>query len=220
MAAAKYNITLEQGAEFRKTITWKDSAGSALNLEGYTARMKIRQKVDGTVVAAIESDVATNNQGVSGGDIINITEGSGKIELFISSLTTAAIDGPSAGTPELDWGYYDLELVPPKDLVKSGLDSVTGLEFATAADTITATGGGSTIYGGYTAADVMYIRNASNTGNNMKTTVNSVSTNVLTVDGNLVDASDDDTAVVFLPDNAKVVRILRGKVTLSEEITE
>lgn len=44
MAAANYDILIEQGATFRLQILYKDSNGVAVNLTGYTARMQVRQK--------------------------------------------------------------------------------------------------------------------------------------------------------------------------------
>ena len=34
----QFNIDVKQGATFQLTITWKDSAGTAIDLTGYTAR--------------------------------------------------------------------------------------------------------------------------------------------------------------------------------------
>ena len=43
MPAAKLNLTIEQGATYKKKFTWKDSAGVAIDLSGYSARMHIRK---------------------------------------------------------------------------------------------------------------------------------------------------------------------------------
>lgn len=42
MPAATYNIICDQGATFNRVITWKNTAGSPINLTGYTAKMQVR----------------------------------------------------------------------------------------------------------------------------------------------------------------------------------
>ena len=42
MAAGIYDIIIEQGATFTLSATWKDSAGAAINLTSYSARMQVR----------------------------------------------------------------------------------------------------------------------------------------------------------------------------------
>ncbi len=41
--AAEYNLTIDQGSTFTKSITWQDSNGDAYNLSDYEARMMIRK---------------------------------------------------------------------------------------------------------------------------------------------------------------------------------
>lgn len=40
--AAVYNFVIEQGATFGKSVQWKDSAGTVIDIQGYSARMQIR----------------------------------------------------------------------------------------------------------------------------------------------------------------------------------
>ena len=42
MGAGRHDLTIEQGATFRRTFTWKDAAGTPVNLTGYTAAMQVR----------------------------------------------------------------------------------------------------------------------------------------------------------------------------------
>ena len=42
----QFNIDIKQGATFQLTITWKDSAGTAINLTNYTARAQARLTYD------------------------------------------------------------------------------------------------------------------------------------------------------------------------------
>lgn len=42
--AGKYDLTIEQGIKFTKTVTWKDESGSPVDMTGMTARMQIRSR--------------------------------------------------------------------------------------------------------------------------------------------------------------------------------
>lgn len=93
--AGIYNFTIEQGATFSQVWTYKDSAGAAINLTGYTARMKARQDIASTTAIL---DLTTENSGISLGG------SAGTITLSISATATAALSAPSNLV-------YDLELV-------------------------------------------------------------------------------------------------------------
>ena len=43
MSAGLYDITIEQGADWRLVLTWKDAAGDPMQLNGYTGRMQVRE---------------------------------------------------------------------------------------------------------------------------------------------------------------------------------
>ncbi len=89
-----FDITINQGATFELTITYKDSAGTAINLTGYTARMQVRETYSSssTVVSL------TNGSGITLGGA------AGTIAILISATTTAALTAPFSGV-------YDLEIV-------------------------------------------------------------------------------------------------------------
>lgn len=89
-----FDITINQGATFELTITYKDSAGTAINLTGYTARMQVRETYSSssTVVSL------TNGSGITLGGA------AGTIAILISAATTAALTAPFSGV-------YDLEIV-------------------------------------------------------------------------------------------------------------
>lgn len=55
MGAGTYDLVIECGATFRRVFTWKDEAGSAINLTGYTAQMQIRKKKDGDILFTLTS---------------------------------------------------------------------------------------------------------------------------------------------------------------------
>jgi len=94
MAAGKVNITIEQGATFRKQLIWNAAGGGPNDLTGYTARMQIREKVSDTSPTV---DITTANSGITLGGT------AGTIDLFISDVATDAITFQS--------GVYDLEMV-------------------------------------------------------------------------------------------------------------
>ncbi len=89
-----FNITINQGATFELTITWKDSAGTAINLTGYTARMQVRETYSST------STIVS----LTSGSGITLGGAAGTIAILISATTTAALTAPFSGV-------YDLELV-------------------------------------------------------------------------------------------------------------
>jgi hypothetical protein len=93
--AGTYNITADQGATFTRQLTWKDSAGSAVDLTSYTARMQLRSSVDAAGAAVLEL-TTENNRIVLGGT-------AGTISL---SVPAAAM-----GSVAADTYAYDLELV-------------------------------------------------------------------------------------------------------------
>ena len=93
--AGIYNIIADQGSTFTRQLTWNDSAGSAINLTGYTARMDVRTSIDAAGAATL-SLTTENGRIVLGGT-------AGTIDLSVAGTATAAV---VAG----DY-VYDLELV-------------------------------------------------------------------------------------------------------------
>lgn len=89
-----YNITCDQGATFKRTITWTNQARVPYNLTGYTARMQVRSTIDSSTVIL---ELTTANSRISLGGT------AGTVNLLVSATTTAAL------TPGLY--VYDLELV-------------------------------------------------------------------------------------------------------------
>ena len=95
MAAGIWNALCEQGATFRRVLTWKDADGVAQNLTGYTARMQVRDTVDDTAGPVLT--LTTENGRISLGGV------AGTVTLLVDATTTAAL------TPEQY--VYDLEVV-------------------------------------------------------------------------------------------------------------
>ena len=94
MAAGLYDITIEQGATFTLSLTWKDSTDAPVNITGYTARMQVREnyEAESTLVSLTSS----------GGDIV-LGGALGTIAITIAASVTQLL--------QLDEAVYDLELV-------------------------------------------------------------------------------------------------------------
>ena len=95
MTAGKHDIVIEQGADFKRVFTWKDSAGSAVNLTGYSAAMMIKKRKSDASGVAIFNKTNSNAEIALGG-------AAGTITIDIGGADTANMD--------FDWGYYDIEL--------------------------------------------------------------------------------------------------------------
>ena len=94
--ANTYNILIDQGATYTLALSYKDSAGTAINLSGYTAAMQLRLQYDSpTTVLSLSSP--------SSG--IVITGASGLITVTITAVQTAALDDNTF--------LYDLEITSP-----------------------------------------------------------------------------------------------------------
>lgn len=94
MTAASRDITIEQGATFQYSLIWKDSAGTPVNLTGYTARMQVRRRhADEVILMGLTSDTGEITLGGSAGTIV----------IVASATKTAAVPAKES--------VYDLELV-------------------------------------------------------------------------------------------------------------
>jgi hypothetical protein len=95
MPAGKLKLLIEQGATFRKLLTWKAGTPAVpVDLTDCAARMQIRADIDATAPLI---SLTTENGGITLGD------DAGTIELYISDTDTADITWIS--------GVYDLEVV-------------------------------------------------------------------------------------------------------------
>lgn len=102
MPAFKYDLTIEQGATFKKTFVWTFPDGSVQNLTGWTARMQIRRRVSDDEVLV---ELTTEN------DMIVLGGTAGTIYLEIPSTTTVDL-------PEVNNGRYDLELISGDEVTR------------------------------------------------------------------------------------------------------
>ena len=91
MAAANYDLYVEQGATFELSIVWKDDEGTPIDITGYSARLQIRKTYTSDPVISL-----TNGDGITLGGV------TGSIDILIDADATEAI--------EIRRGRYDLEL--------------------------------------------------------------------------------------------------------------
>lgn len=95
MAAANYDIIIEQGSVFDLNLVYKDSNEVPINLTGYSARMQVRQKYSSP--DPLLSLVSPTN--------ITLGGALGTIHAKATASMTQALT--------IKQGVYDLELVPP-----------------------------------------------------------------------------------------------------------
>lgn len=93
MPAGEYDIRVEQGATFQRTITWSDSVGNPIDLTGYTARLQMRNNLNDPTPFL---DLTTENGGITLGGA------QGTVTLLATDEQTSAIDSKK--------GVYDLEI--------------------------------------------------------------------------------------------------------------
>lgn len=102
MPAAQYNLTIEQGATFSRTITWTDSTGAGVNLTGYTIQGKIKRKTsDQIALLSFTSTLA--NQGTN----------PGQFTISLTAAQTATLpSAPGNGAEKVSLECcYDVEAV-------------------------------------------------------------------------------------------------------------
>lgn len=96
--AGRLDIRCRQGSRFTRTVTYTDSAGSAIDMSGWDLRMQARTVPDSTDTVLDISD---------GGGLTYIDAAAGEFEIDVSAVTMADVP---AGTY-----WYDLECVPGGD---------------------------------------------------------------------------------------------------------
>jgi len=114
MSAGVYPILIEQGADWRLEFVWKNGAGNPHNLDGWNARMQIR---DGYASKTKIIDINTETGGIVLGGAY------GTVELLISAEVTQAV---AINPTKFVWQdgkqgqlfAYDLELIDPQGMVK------------------------------------------------------------------------------------------------------
>ena len=100
MSAGFYNIFIEQGATFYQPLVWKDSAGTAIDVTNFTARMQVRRSLQSSdIIIALTTENGRITVGTDDGSIV----------LSISATDTAALS--------TFFGVYDLEVESPTGVV-------------------------------------------------------------------------------------------------------
>jgi len=109
--AGIYNINLDQGATFNRSIVVKDGDGNLFDFSGYSARMQIRSEVDATDV------------------MVELTTENGRIALGGAAGTIVlTIDADVTATMRYD-GVYDLEIVNPSGAINRLLKGMVRLDY-------------------------------------------------------------------------------------------
>ena len=105
MAAGKYSFTIEQGATTNIQVNWTDVSGSAIDLNGYHARMQIRPTVDSSdVLLSLSSSLTEDGTGIlMSGSTGDLPLSSGSIAISISADSSSLLNFEQA--------VYDLEMV-------------------------------------------------------------------------------------------------------------
>jgi len=104
MPAGFYAIEAEQGATFRRTVTWVDDASTPVILTNCSARMQVRKTKES---AAPVLSLTTENGGIT------IGGPQGKLTLYVSATAMSQIPAGAY--------YYDLEVQftnPEADVVR------------------------------------------------------------------------------------------------------
>lgn len=103
----RFDIELDQGADFYLTVEYTDPDGEAINLTGYDCRMQVRRNSADTEEAAGTEPILD----LTIGDGLTLTPSTGEIEIAITADQTLDLDGRYV---------YDLE-------IESGTGKVTRL---------------------------------------------------------------------------------------------
>lgn len=104
MAAGKYNLLIEQGATYQVEIQYKDSAGVAVDLTGYSGKLQIRPSIGSpTAYICLSSSLQPDGTGLNfSGSYGTTPPTSGSIGIYISAISSSLLT--------FDTGVYDLEI--------------------------------------------------------------------------------------------------------------
>jgi hypothetical protein len=108
--AQNYSFVIDQGADWYLNIEYKDSAGAAINLTGYTAAMQFRL----TVSSATSALTLTQAAGIT------ITGATGNLAIRATAAQTGALEDSA----KYD---YDLEITSPAGVVTRLIQGVASV---------------------------------------------------------------------------------------------
>jgi hypothetical protein len=97
MAAAVYDLYIEQGTTYKLRVKLLDANGAVIPLTGYTARMQIRQSIASPTFLV---ELTNANAGIT------INAAGGYLDLKITDTATKALTFTSPAV-------YDIELIGP-----------------------------------------------------------------------------------------------------------
>jgi hypothetical protein len=108
MSAGIYNLTIEQGTDWRLLFVWKDNAGDSRDLTDYSARLQIRETIDSklALLSASTDDGTILLGGVDGTVEINFSENLTKAVKINPALFGLWQDGKEGAL-----FVYDLEII-------------------------------------------------------------------------------------------------------------
>jgi len=105
MTVGRKDFDAQQGATFRRVITWKDGSGALVDLTGWTAAFTVRASF-GAAEALL--DLTTENGGVTLGGA------AGTIDVRATDEQMGALTVPNAGAfPPVLTAAYNLTLTAP-----------------------------------------------------------------------------------------------------------
>ena len=89
--AEQHDIEMDQGASFDLQVQYTDTAGTAIDLTGYTCRLQIRRNVaDHEEAAGLDPVLDLTSSPVAG---LTLTPGTGTIAIALTDEQTQALDG-------------------------------------------------------------------------------------------------------------------------------
>lgn len=94
MAAAIYDMIIEQGETWIQNVYMKDGDDIPINITGYTARMQVKETLE-SVTSLVDLE--------TGGSGITLDGTAGKITLRVESVVTESLP--------VGRFYYDLEII-------------------------------------------------------------------------------------------------------------
>lgn len=86
MTAAQHNIVIEQGTTFERTITWRDSAETLIDLTGYRIRMQVRAEADSATTY-----VDFDSEALGAGMTIGSLDATGVIAIALAPAATSPL---------------------------------------------------------------------------------------------------------------------------------
>lgn len=105
MAAGRYDMEIEQGADYELAVLYQDPDGDIINMANYTlARLQIRESENSTPILELRSDAPTNAADyVVSKSITLLGNSDPNIRILIGNGKTASLN--------FDTAFYDLELL-------------------------------------------------------------------------------------------------------------